>query len=289
MQFLKDLGRCIKDEWNRRTMIWWFVIIFAITALLSTCLVYNPRYSLEALTCTVFGCKHDQSEERVTMHECQKAQKTVKKCEEKKCQVDPNYQDNKGDENYPLNSFYYWLTGLGTLWLVVVAYIKIGEINRDNEAHFFLQLDERWISEELERAKIVLREFELEKPQPNESESDRIHNISEKIMEVFNNQGKEKEAVSLINFLDFMETVGFLYKHGYVKYCYVDALCGESIAFYYKVFEGYIVEFRKRRDTGHRNKSLSVEPYCCFERLAKEVERREGRCISDCERGCDDA
>ena len=52
--------------------------------------------------------------------------------------------------------------------------------------------------------------------------------------------------MSLMLFLDFMETIGLFHKKGYVTLEDLDELCGSSIRFFYEIFIDYINHARQQ-------------------------------------------
>ncbi len=57
-----------------------------------------------------------------------------------------------------LHGFFYFLSGVGTILLVFVAYQQIHPISKTAQAEFLLRIDERWTSKEITEIRVELWE-----------------------------------------------------------------------------------------------------------------------------------
>lgn len=153
-----------------------------------------------------------------------------------------------------------------SLALVIIAYIKIDEANRQARLNYLLRVDDRWASSEIILAREVIHLLYLDTykiPPENKTCKERRFIIGQGIKCLNFNRDKVKEFISLLNFLDFLETIGYIYFAKGITLIEIRELLGNSIVFYYEIFEDFI-EFR-------RTETNDKKFYEHFERLYKEV------------------
>ncbi|MFW2571665.1 DUF4760 domain-containing protein [Legionella sp. 29fVS95] len=71
--------------------------------------------------------------------------------------------------------------------------------------------------------------------------------IGEGILCLHSNRNKIPEFIRLLNFLDFLETIGYLYDSNAITLIEIRELLGNSMIYYFEIFKPFIV-FR-REDT----------------------------------------
>lgn len=156
-----------------------------------------------------------------------------------------------------IDAWFYFLSGAGTVALAFIAWIRIGDIYKQNEGDFLLHIDARWGSPESIKARAIIHELYLQVQNDDSlliglSLTDRDsaiqENIGKKIIELRGLDYKAEEFIYLLNFLDFMETIGYIENKGYITHQGLDALCGEALIFNYKIFQEYIEIKRLRHD-----------------------------------------
>jgi hypothetical protein len=65
-------------------------------------------------------------------------------------------------------------------------------------------------------------------------------------MEIHDDEKKVTDFIYLLNFLDFLETIGYLHSEKAISLDGVRELLGNSIIYFYEIFSVYI-EYRKRQ------------------------------------------
>lgn len=205
-------------------------------------------------------------------------------------------KEKEGESFHEIEAFLYWLTAISGLALAIIAYVKISKFQGLNEAEFLLRIDERWGDSKMVKARQIIHRIyrDIQAPadkfQNYEIEYKKIGDVvtalslytdSQKnenyriLNERFNEQQKiinklklgGDDFIILLNFLDFLETIGFLYKEGHITLEKVNAMCGESLKFHYGVFEGYI----KFKQSKHNEKSY----YTNFKKLYRDIVKED--------------
>ena len=58
--------------------------------------------------------------------------------------------------------------------------------------------------------------------------------------------GKQKDFIKLLNFLDFLETIGYLHHRQAVTAIEVNELLGNSIVYFFEIYKPYILQRRQK-------------------------------------------
>lgn len=158
---------------------------------------------------------------------------------------------------------YYLLSTCITASLTIIAFIQFQKINFNLNAEYLLKINEMWRSSEIIKARIIIHELYLkaqeELKEKNIAEKVDIHrDVGGKIVDLSTSKQKE-DFIYLLNFLDFMETIGYFYTNKYLEEKHLYELFGASLKFNYEIFEPYI----KHRREKHKNPKF----YCEFEKL----------------------
>ena len=114
-----------------------------------------------------------------------------------------------------------------------------------------LRIDERWSSTEIIKAREVLHEFYLSAKEVNLqlTQHDLNFVIGQQILLIskINKPSEISKFISLLNFLDFLETIGYIYYTGSLEAKDIQELSGNSIMYFYKIFEAYVLYRREKR------------------------------------------
>ncbi len=134
---------------------------------------------------------------------------------------------------------------------------------------FFLRIDERWSSPEILKARKIIHELSLR-------HNGSVEEIGKEILGKAKNPYEIEEFVLIRNFLDFMETIGFLYcnnKDKAINACSLYELCGESLIFNFKIFKKYIDDIQEKAPKRKlKGKEDSCAPFQHFKRLIEDLE-----------------
>lgn len=169
-------------------------------------------------------------------------------------------------QNLEIDIAYYVLTVSLSAVLILFAYIKAREAIKQSRTNYLLRVDERWSSPEIIKAREVIHELYLSAKELNpdlKEDNEQIKPIiALGIMKLHDNHRETQKFVSLLNFLDFLETIGYLHSQKSITTEEVSDLLGNSIVYFYDIFSIYIAYRRKTKDVGF---------YLNFEKLYLEV------------------
>lgn len=169
-------------------------------------------------------------------------------------------------QHFESDLIYYLLTLFISTILILLAYIKTQEAIKQSRTNYLLRIDERWSSPEIIKAREVIHELYLDAKQLNpqlKEDNEQIKPIiALGIMNLHDNKRETHKFVSLLNFLDFLETIGYLHSQKSITTEEVSDLLGNSIVYFYDIFNIYIAYKRKTKDIGF---------YLNFEKLYLEV------------------
>ncbi len=146
----------------------------------------------------------------------------------------------------------------------LLAYIKTQEAIEQSRINYLLRIDERWASAEIIRAREVIHKLYLDakKLHPTYENQQIKPLIAQAIMDLNDDETQIEPFIKLLNFLDFLETIGYLHSRKAITTEEVSELLGNSIIYFYDIFSIYIAYRRKTKDPRF---------YLKFEKLYLEV------------------
>jgi hypothetical protein len=163
-----------------------------------------------------------------------------------------------------LTFLYYVLITTITAIIAFFTYKQFNHLNENMKVDYLLKIDERWGSAEIIRARMVIhglytRSKQIaENQQSNQSQRQEIGNAIIRLS--LSEAGHEtEEFIYILNFLDFMETIGYFHSTGQLSEKDLVELFGDSIKFNFEVLKPYI-DYRRKH---HNNAAFSKE----FEKL----------------------
>jgi hypothetical protein len=110
---------------------------------------------------------------------------------------------------------YYFFALYFSALLASIAYFNLSRLNREVKARFLLDIDKRWGEPQIIEAREKIHEFYLEcrDPSGQKNKETEKNEISNKILELSRNKCNcaIKSYIKILNFLDFMESIGYLY------------------------------------------------------------------------------
>lgn len=169
------------------------------------------------------------------------------------------------------NLAYYVLGLAASLFLIIIGFIKFDEANFHSKLNYLLSIDERWASLEIIQAREVIHRFYLDARKISDSPHEWKIIIGAGIKYLHRNDNKVEDFIKLLNFLDFLETIGYLHYINAVTVYEVRELLGNSIVYYFEIFKPFIL---LRREETKDNKF-----YEHFERLySKIINYEESKC-----------
>lgn len=154
-----------------------------------------------------------------------------------------------------------------TFIIVFIANTKSKEALKQSRTNYLLKIDERFCSPEIIKAREIIHEYYLAiRQENNEIEIDTLkQELGKKIVVISRDINCKEEYIYLLNFLDFLETIGYLYVQKAVTVPELNELLGNSIGYFYEIFQPYI----KHR----RNSKANQKFYSQFEQLYKCVNK----------------
>ncbi|MCL9685835.1 DUF4760 domain-containing protein [Legionella maioricensis] len=181
-----------------------------------------------------------------------------------------------GDKPSEHNFLYYIISLAITFIIVLIAYTKSKEALKQSRTNYLLKIDERFCSHEIIKAREIIHEHYLAIQQENkEIEIDALkHELGKKIIVISRDVNSKEEYIYLLNFLDFLETIGYLYVQKAVTIPELNELLGNSIVYFYEIFHPYI----KHR----RNSKADQKFYSQFEQLYKSVKNHQTCSVHQC-------
>lgn len=140
-----------------------------------------------------------------------------------------------------------------TFIIACIAWFQLSGIFKINQADFLLRIDERLgNSNIIEARKIIHRLYKESRTiNPHFTEPQHCHYMANKIYELGENKDPEDsqstdDYVSLLNFMDFLETVSLFANKNYISINEVDDLMNQSLEFFYSIFSKRIQERRRK-------------------------------------------
>lgn len=147
--------------------------------------------------------------------------------------------------------WYYICLVAITAALAFIAWIQFRRLIGKLQADYLLEVDKRWHSTRIIKARVVIHTLFLQSKKhirKHKSSPAILRGwLGEKIIKLSESQNKSKlkNFVYLLNFLDFMESVGYFYSRKYLTKKQVEELFGISLKFNYEIFKPYIEHRRK--------------------------------------------
>lgn len=141
---------------------------------------------------------------------------------------------------------WYYVGTVCVTYLIVIT--QLSSLNKTNQSEFLLRIDERWSSESILIARMYFHTLLLELRAKNNNVDPDISIIGYKLIEMSRDETKVKEYIYLKNLLEFFETIGFLYAQERINTKEADELIGNSILYFYKAYEPYIIHQRKNKN-----------------------------------------
>ena len=165
---------------------------------------------------------------------------------------------NDGEKLLEVHLPYYILALLVSMLLVLIAYVKSDKAIHQSRINYLLKLDERWGSREIIKARGVIHELYLNAKENNkEYTNEQITGVvANSIMDLNKNKNKKRieDFISLLNFLDFLETIGYMRSENAIEIQEINELMGNSLVYFFDIFRPYIEYRRKEKDDLPREK-----------------------------------
>ncbi|HAT2147266.1 DUF4760 domain-containing protein [Legionella pneumophila] len=175
------------------------------------------------------------------------------------------------------HTFIYYIISLAITFIIVyIAYTKSKEAIKQSRTNYLLKIDERFCSPEIIKAREIIHEYYLNiKQKNNEIEIDTLkQELGKKVIVISRDINFKSDYIYLLNFLDFLETIGYLYVRNAVTIPELNELLGNSIVYFYEIFQPYI---KHRRDSKGDQKFYSQ-----FEQLYKSVKNHQKCSVDQC-------
>lgn len=171
-------------------------------------------------------------------------------------------------ENFEIPFIYYVTSLIISVFVILVAYFQSQEALTQSKTNYLLKIDENWSSSEIIKARRVIHEFYLLAQSDNTLTQEQINfAIGQQILRIRNENTPEaiEKFISLLNFLDFLETIGYLYNRNSLLIKDIHELSGNSVCYFYEIFKPYILHRRKKDPMFYKmfeNLYLDLCKYC---------------------------
>lgn len=140
-----------------------------------------------------------------------------------------------------------------TFILVVSAWHQLTGLNKTDRSKFLLSISERYGSEQILKAREIIHELYMESKEKNQSfqsESEHRTWMGQKIIDYsiskFDKPDEMKKYVTLLSFLDFLETIAYMANVDKWKQDDLSETLGNSLLFYYEIFRPKIYQRREK-------------------------------------------
>ncbi len=175
-----------------------------------------------------------------------------------------------------IHAFFYFLSGVGTILLVYVAYMQLGPINKTAKAEFLLRIDERWNSKEITRTRKKLwTEYRIgKKGYKRICEKTKhlkgIQKAGQHIVDIHKDPAQIDLLFEYLNFMELLGTINYIREKGLIENDFVGNLFGGKLKTYVEFYELYFIgEFGCKNDDNpanenciHCEKIFSKGDYC---------------------------
>lgn len=137
-----------------------------------------------------------------------------------------------------ISIFYSLALIILTIAIALIAYLELNKIADHQKSEFLLKIDERWTSKEVIEARVIIHHIQLKFiKNGNISKEDLQQKIGEEICnKIRRDDDYTEKYIILLNFLDFLETIGFLCNSDRLDEEDIRELCGNSIVYFYEIF-----------------------------------------------------
>jgi len=164
---------------------------------------------------------------------------------------------------HELSVIYYLAVILLTLALAIIAASQLGSLSKTATSDYLLRLDERFHGTNSINARKIIHELYLKCDPDNTEPNNLWHAIGVIICKMRKEPTSVDKFISLKDYLELFETIGYLYSNKKITIEEISGLFGYSVIKFYKIFEPYMSDRKFRR----RDKRL----YCEFEKLYEAV------------------
>jgi len=158
----------------------------------------------------------------------------------------------KDSDGADLTHMLYFISGIATTAIALIAYINLTSIKDINKNAHLLQIDKRWGDPQIIKARqiihIIYREIRDNKNTENLSLDDVYTKMGQIILMMSKDNRNHNIGLAfiyLLNYLDLMESLSFIYKDSSSDQIQeLESLCGETLEFNYRIYYMYIYFIR---------------------------------------------
>lgn len=152
--------------------------------------------------------------------------------------------------------------------IIILAYFKSKESIKLSRLNYLLQIDERWSNTENIKAREIIHKMflDVKKSHPKYNHHQIAPLIAVQIRDLHDNPNKIEDYIILANFVDFLETIGYLYEQTNLTTVEIKEFLGNSLIYFYEIFSIYISYKRQIKDQSLYDK---------FEKLYIEMKKNQ--------------
>ena len=168
-----------------------------------------------------------------------------------------SFLEDNNDSLKNIHAFsYIYLTSV----IIGITWFNFPRIRKTNHADFLMRIEDRFGCDKILEAREIIHflyreaERKIDRPEdPKEEEKDKyrvkkIAYVSEKLLDIRRSPVKAKDFISLLNFLDFLESISYYRKKNYIEENDMKEMFGGQISYFYLCFYGWIKKSRETYD-----------------------------------------
>lgn len=146
----------------------------------------------------------------------------------------------------------------------IIAWWQLIKLNSTAFADLLTKIETRYGSGEILEAREIIQEIYLQSKDPQDTcKLKHISRMQDIIKQIGNDAKQSRKFILLLNFLDFLESIAYYVKVGYVSYDDVLEMFGGNLPYWFDVYERWI-HYR-------REKFKELKMYYEFETLVKKI------------------
>lgn len=144
-----------------------------------------------------------------------------------------------------INALFYFLSGVGTILLVYVAYKEIGPINKTAKAEFLLRIDKRWNSKEITETRKELWKIYRKAKRKYKSDSKDAKNlhgiavVGQHIVTVHESNTQTDLLFDYLNFMELLGTINYIQEEQLIDEDFIENIFGRKLRTYVEFYEKY--------------------------------------------------
>lgn len=173
-----------------------------------------------------------------------------------------NFFKNREDKSFEKTG--HMVLVISAAIAAMIAWWQLIKLNSTAFADLLTKIETRYGSNEILEAREIIQEIYLESKDAQDTcKLKHISHMQDIIKQIGNDAKQTRKFILLLNFLDFLESIAYYVKVGYVSYDDVLEMFGGNLPYWFDVYERWI-HYR-------REKFKEPKMYYEFETLVKKI------------------